>query len=63
LPASMSLAGDFAPAEGYVRLHGRGTGLRLISEGRCVGRAILSAWRVDAAREPWVGEFIENGGA
>ena len=63
LPASMSLAGDFAPAEGYVRLHGRGTGLRLVSEGRCVGRAILSAWRVDAAREPWVGEFIENGGA
>jgi len=62
LPASMSLAGDFAPAEGYARLHGRGTGLRLSLEGRCVGRAILSAWRLEATREPWVGEFIENGG-
>ncbi|HUN39126.1 MAG TPA: hypothetical protein VMU81_02430 [Acetobacteraceae bacterium] len=62
LPASMSLAGDFSPAEGYVRLHGRGTGLRLMLEGRCVGRAILSAWRVEATREPWIGEFIEHCG-
>ena len=56
----MSVAGDFAPSEGYVRLYGRGTGLRLFAEARCVGRAILSAWRVEAARVAWVGEFIEG---
>jgi len=61
LPASMSVAGDFGPAEGYVRLYGRGASLRLTAEGRCVGRAILSAWRVEATRAPWIGEFIENG--
>jgi len=63
LPASMSVAGDFAPAEGYVRLAGHNGGLRLSIEGRCVGRAILSAWRVEAARAPWIGEFLENGAA
>jgi len=63
LPASMRLAGDFAPVEGYVRLFGRGTGLRLTAEARYVGRAILSAWRMEATRVAWIGEFIESGAA
>jgi len=63
LPASMRLAGDFAPAEGYVRLFGRGSGLRLTAEARCVARAILSAWRLEATRAAWIGEFIESGSA
>ena len=63
LPASMRLAGDFAPVEGYVRLFGRGAGLRLTAEARCLGRAILSAWRLEATRAAWIGEFIESGAA
>lgn len=60
LPARIGVAGDFAPAEGYVRLQGRGATLRLRAEGRCVGRAIRAAWRVEAMRVAWVGEFVEG---
>ena len=59
-PASVSVAGDFAPAEGYVRLDGRGAVLRLHAEGRCGAGAFRPAWRVEAVRVAWIGEFIEG---
>jgi hypothetical protein len=59
-PASVSVAGDFAPAEGYLRLHDRGAALRLRAEGRCVACSIRPAWRVEAVRVAWIGEFIEG---
>jgi hypothetical protein len=62
-PPSVSVAGDFAPAEGYVRLHGSGRALRLRAEGRCVVGAIRSAWRVEAVRAAWIGEFVEGAAA
>jgi hypothetical protein len=55
----MRVAGAFAPTEGYLRLQGRDSKLQLQSEGRCVGRAVCPAWRVEAARVRWIGEFIE----
>ena len=58
-PAAVSVAGGFAPAEGYVRLHGSGVGLRLRAEGRCGAGATRPAWRVEAVRIAWIGEFIE----
>jgi hypothetical protein len=61
LPESISVAGAFAPAEGYLRLSGRGARLRLRAEGRCIGSAQHPAWRVEAARAAWVGEYIEIG--
>ena len=60
LPAAVTLAGDFAPAEGYVRLHGGGAGLRLRAEGRCAVAANGACWRVEAGRAAWIGEFIEG---
>jgi hypothetical protein len=57
---SLSVAGDFAPVEGYVRLHGRGAALRLYAEGRCTSGALRSPWRVEAVRVAWIGEFIEG---
>lgn len=62
-PASVSVAGDFVPAEGYVRLDGRGASPRLHAEGRFVAGAIHSAWRVEAVRAAWIGEFIEGAAA
>jgi hypothetical protein len=59
-PVSLSVAGDFVPIEGYVRLHGRGAALRLRAEGRRIADAMHSAWRVDAVRVAWIGEFIES---
>ena len=35
-PTGITVAGDFVPAEGYVRLYGSGPGLRMRSEGRCL---------------------------
>lgn len=63
LPASVSAAGDFAPAEGYARLHGRGAALRLRAEGRCVTDTGHSGWRAEAVRGAWIGEFIEGADA
>lgn len=61
LPESVSVAGDFAAAEGYVRLHGRGATLRLRAEGRCrAADATDAGWRVAAVRRAWIGEFIEG---
>jgi hypothetical protein len=62
-PASVSVAGAFAPAEGYVRLLGLGAASRLRAEGRCVAGEISSAWRVEAVRVAWIGEFIEGAAA
>jgi hypothetical protein len=60
LPARITVAGDFVPAEGYVRLGGRGRALRLLAEGRCTRRTDRSAFRVEAVRGFWIGEFIEG---
>lgn len=62
-PTSTSVAGDFAPADGYVRLRGHGAALRLRAEGRWVTGAIRRAWRVEAVRAAWIGEFIEGAAA
>jgi hypothetical protein len=59
-PPSFSVAGDFVPVEGYVRLHGLGAVPRLRAEGRCIAVAMRSAWRVEAVRAAWIGEFIES---
>jgi hypothetical protein len=59
-PESLSVAGDFTPVEGYVRLHGIGAVQRLLAEGRCIAGAMRSAWRVEAVRAAWIGEFIES---
>jgi hypothetical protein len=59
-PISFSIAGDFTPVEGQVRLHGAGATPRLHAEGRCLAGAMRSAWRVEAARAAWIGEFIES---
>ena len=61
-PASLSVAGDFAPAQGYVRLDGLGEGSRLEAEGSCVACSPRRAWRVEAERTAWIGEFIEAPG-
>ncbi len=60
LPAAVTLAGHFAPAEGYVRLHGGGAALRLRAEGRCTVGVTRACWRVEAVRAAWIGEFIEG---
>jgi hypothetical protein len=61
LPASLSVAGDFTPLEGYVQLRGGGGRLRLLAEGRYVARALRTAWRVEAVQAAWIGEFVEGG--
>jgi hypothetical protein len=60
LPAAVSVAGEFTPLEGFVRLQGRGARMRLCAEGRCRKRPRRPAWRIEAARAGWVGEFIES---
>jgi hypothetical protein len=59
-PGAVSVAGDFVPAEGYVRLYGRGAALRLHAEGCCSAGAARSTWRVEAVRGSWIGDFIEG---
>jgi hypothetical protein len=56
-PAAVSVAGRFAPVEGYLQLRGLDGTSRLFAEGRC---AVGPAWRVEAVRAAWVGEFIES---
>ena len=51
-PAAVSVAGG-------VRLHGSGVGLRLRAEGRCGTGTTRPAWRVEAVRIAWIGEFID----
>jgi len=62
-PVSFSVAGDFVPVEGYARLHRLKDGLRLRAEGRCVSGGKRCAWRADAVRVAWLGEFSEGAGA
>jgi hypothetical protein len=60
LAGAVTLAGHFAPAEGYVRLLSGGAALRLRAEGRCAVGVNRACWRVEAARAAWIGEFIEG---
>jgi hypothetical protein len=77
-PSDLSIAGEFFPAEGYVRIHGASGTLGLQGGGRhahSVGRADgvvfrtdvpnpapsardALAWRIDAVRRAWSGEFL-----
>ncbi len=59
LPDEITVAGEFGPAEGYVRLSGADTTLRLLMEGRCAGTCETGSWRAEAVRTPWMGEFFE----
>ena len=59
LPEGVTVAGDFVPAEGYVRLYGKGAKLRARSEGQCLRPELRAAWHVEATRARWIGEFIE----
>ncbi|MEA2791418.1 MAG: hypothetical protein QOG73_3824 [Acetobacteraceae bacterium] len=59
LPEDISLAGDFVPAKGFVRLSGNGTRLRMHSEGQSLKPSLRSAWHVEATRARWIGEFFE----
>ncbi|HBK05885.1 MAG TPA: hypothetical protein DDZ81_08460 [Acetobacteraceae bacterium] len=60
LPQRLTVAGDFVPAHGCVRLYGSGTALRVRSKGICLDPGLRPAWDVEAARGLWVGEFIEG---
>ena len=59
LPTKITVAGDFAPAEGYVRLYGVGANLRVRLKGQCLSCPRHTTWQVEATREAWLGEFIE----
>ncbi len=59
-PASVSVAGRFAPVEGHVRLYGDDAMPRLRARGRCLAGVSGSAWYIEAARVPWIGEFVEG---
>jgi hypothetical protein len=61
LPDRITMAGEFVPAKGYVRLYGSGSNLRLHSEGECLPPAPRPAWHAEASRANWIGEFIEPG--
>ncbi len=60
LPGEVTVAGDFAPAEGVVRLYGIGPKLRVRLRGQCLSCNVPNTWHVDAARAAWIGEFIES---
>lgn len=59
LPDRMTVAGDFVPAEGYVRLYGTGSRLRVRSKGRSLDPDLRPAWRIEATRANWIGAFVE----
>jgi hypothetical protein len=59
LPGQITVAGDFVPAEGYVRLYGAGLSLRVRLNGLCLCCPVRSTWQVEASRAAWLGEFIE----
>jgi hypothetical protein len=61
LPDDTTVAGDFVPAKGYVRLFGNAPSLRLVSKGQSLRPDLRPTWRIEAAHEPWFGEFIETG--
>lgn len=59
LHPNITMAGDFIPAEGYVRLYGSGPTLRVRSEARCLRPDLHPGWHVEAERAVWIGEYIE----
>lgn len=59
-PEAISVIGQFLPTDGCVRLLGSGTRLRLKAEGRCLTGPSGAAWRLDAVRVAWIGEFVEE---
>lgn len=62
LPARITVAGEFLPAQGYVRLYGRRERPRIRTKARCLLPGTMPGWRMEAAREAWMGEFIEPAG-
>lgn len=58
-PQAASIGTVFVPAEGYVRLRGRAGCMRLLAEGRRGGGGEQAFFRLEAAQEPWLGEFID----
>jgi hypothetical protein len=63
LAGEMAVVGDFVPAKGYVRLFGKGADLQMVSKGKSLRPDLHPSWQLQAAREPWFGEFIEPGDA
>jgi len=61
VPGEVTVAGDFVPARGYVRLFGTASDLRLVSRGQSLRPDLHPAWRIEAVYERWFGEFIETG--
>jgi len=73
LPNELVVAGTFVPAEGYACLRSDGSSLRLRAEGRNADllmparraggaprpASVAMAWRVEAIRRFWIGEFVE----
>lgn len=59
LPGQVTVAGDFAPAEGLVRLYGTGPQLRVRLKGQCLSCEVPNTWLIEATRANWIGEFIE----
>lgn len=60
LPPGLTAAGDFIPAEGHVQLYGSRERLRVRSRGQCLRPELRAAWRFEANRAVWIGEFIEG---
>jgi hypothetical protein len=58
-PRRFHVAGEFAPAQGFVQLSRGGGGISLRAEGRWLARTLRPGWRAEAVWAPWVGEFIE----
>jgi hypothetical protein len=59
LPGRVTVAGDFVPAAGRVRLYGIGSKLRVRLKGHCLLGHVPNTWLVEATRAAWIGEFIE----
>jgi hypothetical protein len=59
--AAETPAGEFLPAEGYVRLYGAGLSLRVRVKGQCLSCTVPSTWQIEATRAAWLGVFIEPG--
>jgi hypothetical protein len=59
----ITVAGDFVPAKGYVRLFSKGSDLEMISKGKSLRPDLHPSWQLQATRKPWFGEFIESGDA
>jgi hypothetical protein len=57
----ITVAGDFVPAKGYVRLFSKGSNLQMISKGKSLRPDLHPSWQLQGVRKPWFGEFIESG--